>query len=139
MDFLTSPAFWFALGQIILIDILLGGDNAVVIALACRKLPPQLRTKGILWGTAGAILLRVVLIAFAMTLLTLPFIKVLGALLLLWSLPYTNLAGKFNANSQLLSLWPWAAALLLASWQERGWRGACRWAWCAPSSSSPAW
>jgi len=53
MDFLTSPAFWFALGQIILIDILLGGDNAVVIALACRKLPPQLRTKGILWGTRG--------------------------------------------------------------------------------------
>lgn len=47
-----------------------------------------------------------------------------GALLLLWSLPYTNLAGKFNANSQLLSLWPWAAALLLASWQERGLRGA---------------
>ena len=84
MDFLTSPAFWFALGQIILIDILLGGDNAVVIALACRKLPPQLRTKGILWGTAVAILLRVVLIAFAMTLLTLSFIKVLGALLLLW-------------------------------------------------------
>ncbi|MBN9342178.1 MAG: hypothetical protein ABT02_09080 [Comamonadaceae bacterium SCN 68-20] len=84
MDFLTSPAFWVALGQIILIDILLGGDNAVVIALACRKLPPQLRTKGILWGTAGAILLRVVLIAFAMTLLSLSFIKVLGALLLLW-------------------------------------------------------
>lgn len=84
MDFLTSPAFWFALGQIILIDILLGGDNAVVIALACRKLPPQLRTKGILWGTAGAILLRVVLIAFAMTLLSLPFLKFVGALLLVW-------------------------------------------------------
>ncbi|MCD6663358.1 MAG: glycosyltransferase family 39 protein [Comamonas sp.] len=47
-----------------------------------------------------------------------------GALLLLWSFPYTSLAGKFNANSQLLSLWPWATALLLASWQERGWRGA---------------
>lgn len=47
-----------------------------------------------------------------------------GALLLLWSFPYTTLAGKFNANSQLLSLWPWAAALLLASWQEKGWRGA---------------
>ena len=45
-------------------------------------------------------------------------------LLLLWSFPYTNLAAKFNANSQLLSLWPWTAALLLASWQERGWRGA---------------
>ncbi len=48
----------------------------------------------------------------------------LGAALLLWCFPYTTLAGKFNANSQLLSLWPWAAALLLASWQERGWRGA---------------
>ncbi|MFA7528291.1 MAG: glycosyltransferase family 39 protein [Ottowia sp.] len=47
-----------------------------------------------------------------------------GALLLLWSIPYTNMAGKFNANTQLLSLWPWAAALLLASWQERGARGA---------------
>lgn len=46
-----------------------------------------------------------------------------GALLLLWSFPYTTLAGKFNANSQLLSLWPWAAALLLASWQEPRWRG----------------
>lgn len=46
-----------------------------------------------------------------------------GALLLLWSFPYTSLAGKFNANSQLLSLWPWAAALLLASWQEKGLRG----------------
>lgn len=46
-----------------------------------------------------------------------------GALLLLWSFPYTTLAGKFNANSQLLSLWPWAAALLLASWQEKGLRG----------------
>lgn len=47
-----------------------------------------------------------------------------AALLLLWSFPYTNLAAKFNANSQLLSLWPWTAAMLLASWQERGWRGA---------------
>ena len=84
MDFLTSPAFWLALGQIIIIDILLGGDNAVVIALACRKLPPAQRTKGIIWGTAGAIILRVVLIAFAMTLLNLPFLKLVGALLLVW-------------------------------------------------------
>jgi len=84
MDFLTSPEFWVALGQIIIIDILLGGDNAVVIALACRKLPPAQRTKGIIWGTAGAIILRVILIAFAMTLLNLPFLKVVGALLLVW-------------------------------------------------------
>ncbi|MCB4362590.1 TerC family protein [Hydrogenophaga taeniospiralis] len=84
MDFLTSPAFWVALGQIIIIDILLGGDNAVVIALACRKLPPAQRTKGIIWGTAGAIVLRVILIAFAMTLLNVPFLKLAGAVLLVW-------------------------------------------------------
>ena len=84
MEFLTSPEFWVALGQIIIIDILLGGDNAVVIALACRKLPPAQRTKGIIWGTAGAIILRVVLIAFAMTLLNLPFLKAVGAILLVW-------------------------------------------------------
>jgi YjbE family integral membrane protein len=84
MEFLASPEFWLALGQIIIIDILLGGDNAVVIALACRKLPPAQRTKGILWGTAGAIVLRVVLIAFAMTLLALPFLKFVGAMLLVW-------------------------------------------------------
>jgi YjbE family integral membrane protein len=84
MEFLTSPAFWVALGQIIIIDILLGGDNAVVIALACRQLPQNQRLKGIVWGTAGAIVVRVVLIAFAMTLLNLPFLKLVGALLLVW-------------------------------------------------------
>ena len=82
-EFLTAH-FWIAVGQIIMIDILLGGDNAVVIALACRKLPPHQRLKGILWGTAGAIILRVVLIAFALTLLQVPFLKLVGAALLLW-------------------------------------------------------
>jgi predicted tellurium resistance membrane protein TerC len=53
MDFLFAPEFWLALGQIIIIDILLGGDNAVVIALACRKLPPEQRRKGIIWGRQG--------------------------------------------------------------------------------------
>lgn len=76
--------FWIAVGQIIMIDILLGGDNAVVIALACRKLPPGLRTKGILWGTVGAIVLRVVLIFFALTLLAIAYLKLVGAVLLLW-------------------------------------------------------
>ena len=82
-EFLTAH-FWVAVGQIIMIDILLGGDNAVVIALACRQLPPQLRTKGILWGTAGAIVLRVALISFALTLLQVPYLKLVGAVLLLW-------------------------------------------------------
>jgi YjbE family integral membrane protein len=84
MEFLTTPEFWIAVGQIILIDILLGGDNAVVIALACRKLPPKQRTRGILWGTAGAISLRIILIFFALTLLAIPFLKIVGALLLVW-------------------------------------------------------
>ena len=75
---------WGSLFQIVLIDILLGGDNAVVIALACRNLPKQQRMQGILWGTAGAIILRVVLIFFALTLLDLPFLKVVGGLLLMW-------------------------------------------------------
>jgi YjbE family integral membrane protein len=84
MEQFMTPEFWVAVGQIIMIDILLGGDNAVVIALACRQLPPKQRTKGILWGTAGAIILRVVLIFFALTLLAIPYLKLVGALLLLW-------------------------------------------------------
>jgi YjbE family integral membrane protein len=75
---------WGAVIQIIVIDILLGGDNAVVIALACRNLPPSQRTKGVLWGTAGAIVLRVALIAFAVVLLDVPLLKFAGGLLLLW-------------------------------------------------------
>ena len=82
-EFLTAH-FWLAVGQIIMIDILLGGDNAVVIALACRGLPAKQRTKGILWGTVGAIVLRVVLIAFALSLLQVPYLKLVGAILLLW-------------------------------------------------------
>jgi YjbE family integral membrane protein len=82
-EFMT-PEFWLAVGQIIMIDILLGGDNAVVIALACRKLPPAQRKLGILWGTAGAIGLRVILIFFALQLLAIPFLKIVGAILLLW-------------------------------------------------------
>jgi YjbE family integral membrane protein len=84
MEMLSTAEFWIAVGQIIMIDILLGGDNAVVIALACRKLPPKQRTQGIIWGTAGAVVLRIVLIFFALQLLAIPMLKVAGALLLLW-------------------------------------------------------
>lgn len=83
LEFLT-PAFWIAVGQIILIDILLGGDNAVVIALACRGLPAKQRRMGIIYGTAGAIILRVILIAFALALLAIPYLKLVGGLLLVW-------------------------------------------------------
>jgi YjbE family integral membrane protein len=79
-----TATVWHAVGQIIMIDILLGGDNAVVIALACRNLPPKQRTQGIIYGTIGAIVLRVILIAFALALLTVPYLKLVGAVLLLW-------------------------------------------------------
>jgi YjbE family integral membrane protein len=81
---MLNGAFWLSVLQIIAIDILLGGDNAVVIALACRKLPEEQRNKGIAWGVLGAIVLRIVMIFFALQLLALPFLKVVGALLLLW-------------------------------------------------------
>ena len=75
---------WLAVAQIILIDILLGGDNAIVIALACRNLPQSLRMRGIVWGTIGAIVLRIGLIAFAVNVLQMPYLKLAGGLLLLW-------------------------------------------------------
>ena len=83
IDIFTT-SFLIAVLQIIAIDILLGGDNAVVIALACRRLPPEKRRQGIFWGVAGAIGLRVVLIFFALQLLAVPWLKVAGALLLFW-------------------------------------------------------
>jgi YjbE family integral membrane protein len=79
-----SPEFWIALGQIIMIDILLGGDNAVVIALASRRLPDAQRKQAIFWGMFGAVALRVILIFFALQLLKVPFLKIVGGLLLLY-------------------------------------------------------
>ncbi|WP_428310786.1 TerC family protein [Hydrocarboniphaga sp.] len=83
-DLPLDSGLLIAILQIILIDILLGGDNAVVIALACRKLPPRQRNQGIFWGVFGAIALRILLIFFAVQLLALPYLKITGALLLLY-------------------------------------------------------
>jgi len=71
-----DPAFWTALGQIIGINIILSGDNAVVIALACRNLPDRYRNKAIVAGSAGAIIL--------VELMTFPWLKLIGGVLLLW-------------------------------------------------------
>lgn len=84
IELINSPGFWLAVMQIIAIDILLGGDNAVVIALACRKLPEAQRNRAIIGGALGAILLRIGMIFFALQLLELPFLKLMGAVLLLW-------------------------------------------------------
>ncbi|SCK19223.1 TerC family protein [Vogesella sp. LIG4] len=105
---LFSLAFVTAVLQIVTVDVLLGGDNAVVIALACRKLSQQQRRRGILWGVLGAIALRILLIFFALQLLALPGLKIAGALLLLWIgtrllLPEEGEAhGDIAASSHLL-------------------------------------
>ena len=83
MDF-TTPAFWAALGSIIFTNIILSGDNAVVIALAARSLPPQQQGKAIFWGSAAAIVLRIVLTLVAVQLLQLPYLKFVGAALLFY-------------------------------------------------------
>ena len=80
----ASPEFWIALSQIVLINIVLSGDNAVVIALACRSLPPHQQKKASGFGSVGAIVLRVVLTFFAVMLLDLPYLKLIGAAALLW-------------------------------------------------------
>lgn len=84
MEWLNDPATWTGLAQIVVADILLSGDNALVIALACRSLPAHQQRRAIIFGGAAAIGLRVTLTAFAVYLLTLPFLKLVGGLLLLW-------------------------------------------------------
>ena len=81
---ITTTAFWAALGSIIFTNIILSGDNAVVIALAARSLPPAQQKKAIFWGSAAAIVLRIVLTLVAVQLLQQPYLKIVGALLLFW-------------------------------------------------------
>lgn len=84
LEMFSTSQFWVDVFKIIMIDLLLSGDNAVVIALACRNLPQAQRKKGIMYGVGGAIGLRIVLTFFAVSLLSLPYLKLVGALLLLW-------------------------------------------------------
>ena len=81
---MMSPAFWVAVGQIIWINILLSGDNAVVIALACRSLPPKQRFWGILLGAGAAVLLRIFFTIIIAQIMGMPYLKLVGGLLLLW-------------------------------------------------------
>jgi YjbE family integral membrane protein len=109
MEHIANAAFWLALGKIIWVNILLSGDNAVVIALAARSLPPTQRNKAIFIGSAAAILLRVVLTVFAVQLLQYPYLKIVGAVLLFWIgvqllLPEDEQEDGIQASGQL-----WAA------------------------------
>ena len=81
MEALTSGAVWGALGAIIVANILLSGDNAVVIAMAARSLPPQQQRKAIIYGSAAAIVMRIVLTIVAVQMLQVPYLKIAGALI----------------------------------------------------------
>jgi YjbE family integral membrane protein len=102
-----SPLFWIAVFQIIAIDIVLGGDNAVVIAMASRRLPEKQRNRAIFWGVFGAIGIRVVLIFFALQLLQIPYLKIVGGVLLLWIgvkllTPQEDGGHKIDASTHLI-------------------------------------
>jgi YjbE family integral membrane protein len=84
MEHFANSGFWLALAKIVWVNILLSGDNAVVIALAARSLAPEHRNKAVFGGSAAAIVLRVVLTIFAVELLHFPYLKIVGALLLFW-------------------------------------------------------
>jgi len=95
---LDEPRFWLAVVQIIWIDILLSGDNAVVIALACRKLPPSQRMWGIVLGTLVAITLRVAFTGIVTQMMTMPYVKLVGGALLFW-IAVKLLGGEENGRT----------------------------------------
>jgi len=80
----ATQVFWIGLAKIIGVNIVLSGDNAVVIALAARSLPPKQQKQAILWGSGAAIVMRIVLTIFAVELLRYPYLKIVGSLLLFW-------------------------------------------------------
>jgi YjbE family integral membrane protein len=84
LEEVLSQAFWVGLLKIIGVNIILSGDNAVVIALAARSLPQRQQTQAVIWGSGAAIVMRVILTLFAVALLTLPWLKLIGSLLLFW-------------------------------------------------------
>lgn len=79
-----SMEFWVALAQIMMVNIVLSGDNAVVIALAARSLPAQQQKIAVMWGSGGAVVLRIILTVVAVALLKIPFLQFVGGLLLVW-------------------------------------------------------
>ena len=98
MEFFTAP-WWSALLAIILIDLVLAGDNAIVIALAARSLPPHLQKKAIMWGTVGAIVVRSAMTVGVVWLLKIPGLMLVGGVGLLW-IAYKLLADQDHGEHQ---------------------------------------
>jgi YjbE family integral membrane protein len=115
MEIFASPAFFIALGNIVLVNIVLSGDNALVIALASRSLPKHQQRKAIFYGSAAAILMRVALTIFALRLLSLPYLKIVGAVLLFYIA--VQLLQSDDGESEILShsaLWSAVRTILVA-------------------------
>ena len=103
---IASPEFWVALLQIIGVNIVLSGDNAVVIALAARGLPAKQQARAVAWGSGAAVVMRIVLTIVAVELLRMPYLKLVGAVLLLWIavkllIPAKETEGHGTASSSL--------------------------------------
>ena len=119
MEFLNelqTAAFWVGLWQIVLVNIVLSGDNAVVIALAARSLPPRQQAQAVFWGAGAAVVLRIILTVVAVELLKWPWLKLIGAVLLLWIavkllMPEDGGEGNVNASE---NLWTAIKTILIA-------------------------
>ncbi|HYY61653.1 MAG TPA: TerC family protein, partial [Burkholderiales bacterium] len=106
LETLVSPEFWIGLGVIIWVNIILSGDNAVVIALAARSLPKHQQKQAIFWGAGAAVVLRIVLTIVAVKLLEFPYLKLAGGAALLWIavkllVPEDEDDGDVEASTQL--------------------------------------
>jgi YjbE family integral membrane protein len=116
LETLVAPEFWIGLGVIIWVNIILSGDNAVVIALAARSLPKHQQKQAIFWGAGAAVVLRIVLTIAAVKLLEFPFLKIIGGAALLWIavkllVPEDEDEGEVEASTQL---WGAVKTILIA-------------------------
>jgi len=110
----TQPQFWISVVQIIWINVLLSGDNAIVIALACRNLPQKQRLAGMILGTGVALILRLVFATIVSTLMLLPYVKIVGGAALLWIAVKLLLPGEASGNGNSSSDSLWRAVKLIA-------------------------
>jgi YjbE family integral membrane protein len=115
MKEVQTMEFFVALTKIMMVNIVLSGDNAVVIALASRCLPPKQQKMAILWGSAGAIGLRVVLTLAAVVLLKIPYLQLIGGLLLIWIAAKLLMENDECENIEASSaLWPAIKTIIIA-------------------------
>ena len=110
----TQPQFWISVVQIIWINVLLSGDNAIVIALACRNLPQKQRFSGMVLGTGVALLLRLIFASIVATLMLLPYVKIAGGVALLWIAVKLLSPGEDTNNGHSSSDSLWRAVKLIA-------------------------